>query len=113
MPAERIASRSVAFFLLKSSVNFIAVAVLGTIMALGLVGPELSLWLTALPAAGAMLVIAAVLVVPRLGLGGPVPADAGRTRKATKAVRKALVGGTREAAKILSGARKATRRSPR
>ena len=71
MPAERIASRSVAFFLIKSSVNFIAVAVLGTIMALGLVGPDLSLWLTALPAAGAVLVIAAVLVVPRLGLGGP------------------------------------------
>ena len=47
MPAERIASRSVAFFLIKSSVNFVAVAVLGTIMALGLVGPELSLWLTA------------------------------------------------------------------
>ena len=51
MPAERIARRSVAFFLIKSSVNFVAVAVLGTIMALGLVGPDLSLWLTALPAA--------------------------------------------------------------
>ena len=38
-PRERIASRSVAFFLIKSSVNFIAVAVLGTVMALGLVGP--------------------------------------------------------------------------
>ena len=36
MPAERIASRSVAFFLIKSSVNFVAVAVLGTVMALGL-----------------------------------------------------------------------------
>ena len=29
MPAERIARRSVAFFLIKSSVNFVAVAVLG------------------------------------------------------------------------------------
>ena len=35
MPAERIAHRSVAFFMIKSSVNFVAVAVLGTIMALG------------------------------------------------------------------------------
>ena len=69
MPAERIASRSVAFFIIKSSVNFVAVAVLGTVMALGLVGPELSLWLTAVPAVGATLVIAAVLVVPRLGVG--------------------------------------------
>ena len=51
MDGERIARRSVAFFLIKSSVNFLAVAVIGTAMALGLVGPELSLWLTAFPAA--------------------------------------------------------------
>ena len=101
MPAERIASRSVAFFLIKSSVNFIAVAVLGTVMALGLLGPDLSLWLTALPAAGAVLVIAAVLAVPRLGVGPPVSTDAGRTRKAMREVRKALVGGTGEAVLIV------------
>ena len=45
MPADRIARRSVAFFLIKSSVNFVAVAVLGTLMAVGLVGPHLSLLL--------------------------------------------------------------------
>jgi uncharacterized protein (TIRG00374 family) len=101
MPAQRIASRSVAFFLIKSSVNFIAVAVLGTVMALGLVGPELSPWLTAVPAAGALLVIAAVLVVPRLGVGAPVSADAGRTRKAMREVRKALVGGVAEAVQMV------------
>jgi uncharacterized protein (TIRG00374 family) len=101
MPAERIASRSVAFFLIKSSINFIAVAVLGTVMALGLFGPDLSLWLTALPAAGALLVIAAVLVVPRLGIGDPASADAGRTRRAMWHVRKALVGGTGEAVQIV------------
>jgi uncharacterized protein (TIRG00374 family) len=101
MPAERIASRSVAFFLIKSSVNFVAVAVLGTIMALGLVGPDLSPWLTAVPAAGAMLVIAAILVVPRLGVGEPAAEDAGRTRRAMQHVRKALVGGTREAVQIV------------
>jgi uncharacterized protein (TIRG00374 family) len=101
MPAQRIASRSVAFFLIKSSVNFVAVALLGTVMALGLLGPDLSLWLTAVPAAGALLVIAAVLVVPRLGIGAPVSDDAGRTRKATHEVRKALVGGTREAVQMV------------
>jgi uncharacterized protein (TIRG00374 family) len=101
MPAHRIASRSVAFFLIKSSVNFIAVAVLGTVMAVGLLGPDLSLWLTALPAAGALLVIAAVLVVPRLGVGAPISADAGRTRRAMREVRKALVGGAREAVQIV------------
>jgi uncharacterized membrane protein YbhN (UPF0104 family) len=101
MPAERIARRSVAFFIIKSSVNFIAVAVLGTVMALGLLGPDLSLWLTAVPAAGALLVIAAVLVVPRLGPGPPVPAGAGRTRRAIREVRRALVSGTHEAVQLV------------
>jgi len=101
MPTEQIARRSVAFFLIKSSVNFVAVAVVGTIMAVGLAGPDKSLWLTAVPAAGASLVIAAVLVVPRLGAGRAVPADAGRTRRALREVRKALVGGTAEAVQIV------------
>ena len=101
MPPQRIASRSVAFFLLKSSVNFIAVAVLGTVMAIGLLGPALSPWLTAVPAAGALLVIVAVLVVPRLGVGAPLHAGAGRTRRTIREVRKALVGGTREAVQIM------------
>ena len=35
MPGDHIARRSVAFFLIKSSVNFVAVAVLGALMALG------------------------------------------------------------------------------
>jgi uncharacterized membrane protein YbhN (UPF0104 family) len=91
----------VAFFLIKSSVNFIAVAVLGTVMALGLAGPDLSLWLTAVPAAGALLVIAAVLLVPRLGAGAPVSADAGRLRRATQAVRTAVASGTAEAVHML------------
>jgi uncharacterized membrane protein YbhN (UPF0104 family) len=101
MPTERIASRSVAFFLIKSSVNFIAVAVLGAVMALHLAGPHLSPWLTALPAAAAVVLIAAVLVVPRLRAGGPVPHDAGRLRKAWGHARAALIGGTREAVQII------------
>jgi uncharacterized protein (TIRG00374 family) len=100
MSPQRIASRSVAFFLIKSSVNFIAVAVLGVVMAVGLLGPALSPWLTAVPAAGAVMAMAALLVVPRVGVGGSVPADAGRTRKAMREMRKALVGGTGEAVQI-------------
>jgi len=101
MPAEQIARRSVAFFLIKSSVNFVAVAVVGTVMAIGLAGPDKSLWLTAAPAVGASLVIAAVLLVPRFGVGRPAPADSGRMRRALHEVRKALVGGTAEAVRIL------------
>jgi uncharacterized membrane protein YbhN (UPF0104 family) len=101
MPGEQIARRSVAFFLIKSSVNFVAVAVVGTVMALGLAGPDLSPWLTAAPAVGATLVIAAVLLVPRFGAGPDVPPGAGRTRRALHEVRKALVGGTSEAVQIV------------
>jgi uncharacterized protein (TIRG00374 family) len=77
------------------------VALLGTLLAMGVLGPDLSPWLTVAPAAGALLVIVAVLVVPRLGIAGPVPPDATRVRKAMREVRNALVGGTREAVQIL------------
>ena len=56
-------------------------------MALGLVGPELSLWLTAFPAVVAALAIAAVVVIPRLGPGPsrtgltPHGCDAGSRRR--------------------------------
>ena len=78
MDGRRIARRSVAFFLIKSGVNFLAVAVLGAVMALGLLGPELSLWLTAFPAAMAALTIGAVAAIPRLGPGrAPDPTPPG------------------------------------
>jgi uncharacterized membrane protein YbhN (UPF0104 family) len=101
MPADRVARRSVAFFLIKSSVNFVAVAVLGTLMAVGLVGPHRSLLLTALPAALSVAVIAVVLAVPRLGPGADAPAGASRLRRAVVAARRALIGGTGEAVEIL------------
>ena len=101
MPAERIARRSVAFFLLKSSVNFVAVAVLGTLMAVGIVGPHQSLLLTAVPAACAALVIFLVLGIPRLGPGEEAADDAGRIPRTLVSVRRALIGGTAEAVQIL------------
>jgi uncharacterized membrane protein YbhN (UPF0104 family) len=101
MPADKIARRSVAFFIIKSSVNFVAVAVVGTVMALHLAGPHLSPWLTAFPAAGALAVILVILAVPRLGTGNAASAGAGRTRRAVSAARRALVGGTEEAGAIL------------
>jgi uncharacterized protein (TIRG00374 family) len=101
MPAERIARRSVAFFLLKSAVNFAAVTVLGTLMAVGIVGPHKSLLLTALPAAGAALVIALVLMIPRLGPGEDAAEDAGQVARALVSMRRALIGGTAEAVEIL------------
>jgi uncharacterized membrane protein YbhN (UPF0104 family) len=100
MAGQRIARRSVAFFLIKSGVNFVAVAVLGTAMALGL-GPHLSPWLTALPGALAALVIAGVIAIPRLGPGEDPGPDASRSRRWTYATRRAVIDGTSEAFQIL------------
>lgn len=66
MPAEEIARRSVAFFIIKSSVNFVAVFVVGMLMFLG-VGPSTPVWLTLVPAILALAVLAAV---PLLGVLG-------------------------------------------
>src|SRR6188768_1399866 len=56
MNVDHIARRSVAFFLIKSSVNFVAVAVLGIVAFCG-VGPDLSPALTILPACLAIALI--------------------------------------------------------
>jgi uncharacterized protein (TIRG00374 family) len=101
MPADRIARRSVAFFLIKSSVNFVAVGLIGTLMAVGLVGPHVSILLTALPAALAVLAIAAVLLVPRLGPGEKPGPDAGRLARWVSAARRSLISGTSEAVELV------------
>jgi uncharacterized membrane protein YbhN (UPF0104 family) len=101
MDGERIARRSVAFFLIKSGVNFLAVAVIGTALAVGLLGPDQPLWLTALPAGLAALAIAVVAALPRLGSGEPPGPDASLPRRGLNASRRALVSGISEAGKIL------------
>src|SRR3954471_15217210 len=101
MGGERIARRSVAFFLIKSGVNFIAVALLGFALAFGLLGPELSLWLTLFPAVMATLALVAVAALPRLGPGERLPSDAPRLQRGLNATRRAVIEGTGEAGKIL------------
>jgi len=100
MDSDRIARRSVAFFLIKSGVNFVAVAVLGTAMALGL-GPDLSPWLTIVPAVGASLVIALALAIPRLGPGPGADPDDSWAKRAVAASRRALTTGASEGVAIL------------
>ena len=101
MSADRIARRSVAFFLIKSSVNFVAVAVIGAVWAVGLIGPDISLVGTALPAAAAILVIALVLLVRRLGPGTPPGPEASGLRRALSATRRSLIEGTGEAVELV------------
>lgn len=101
MAPERVARRSVAFFVIKSSVNFVAVAVLGTLLAVGALGPDLPLWLTLGPALLSALAIAAVVALPALGPGRPPGADAGRLERAASAVRRSVIGGVQEAIAIV------------
>lgn len=101
MPAERIAHRSVAFFLIKSSVNFVAVAALGFAWWSGLFGPEESFWLTGLPALMSALLIAAVLVLPRLVTAPSAPSGAGRMRAFLAKAWEAVLTGSRESVEIV------------
>jgi uncharacterized membrane protein YbhN (UPF0104 family) len=100
MPADKIARRSVAFLLIKSSVNFFAVAIIGALTAVGLLGPHRSLWLTAVPAALAAAAIGLVAAVPRIGPGRDPASDASKFTRAVSAARKALIGGTAEAVEL-------------
>ena len=100
MDGGRIARRSVAFFLIKSGVNFAAVVVIGTAMALG-VGSDQPLWLTALPAAMAAAAIALVAVVSRAGPGPEPGPDASRLRRVVVGIRVAIPDGAGEAFEIL------------
>ena len=100
MDGPRIARRSVAFFLIKSGVNFLAVSVIGVALAVG-VGPDLSLWLTAVPAAAAALVIGAVALLPRIGPGSPPGPEASRLSRGVSHTRTAVIDGTTEAFQIL------------
>jgi uncharacterized membrane protein YbhN (UPF0104 family) len=63
MPGDQIATRSIAFFLIKCAANFAAVAVVGVVMWVG-VGPSLSPALTILPAVLAVVVMGAVAALP-------------------------------------------------
>lgn len=62
-PLQRIAERSLVMFLLTSAINVGAVAVVGLLMGLGLLGGTTNPLLTLLPAAAAFAAIAATLAV--------------------------------------------------
>jgi uncharacterized membrane protein YbhN (UPF0104 family) len=98
MPAERIGRRTVAFYVLTSGVNFATAALAGGLLALGVLAGGGSLAFTAGPAAGAALVIASVLALPRLiaTRAGARP-RAGRAGRVLASARGALVGGIRDA----------------
>jgi uncharacterized membrane protein YbhN (UPF0104 family) len=92
MPSDQIATRSVAFFLIKCAANFAAVAVVGVVLWLGIGSPELSPALTILPAALAVAVMVAVASLPLLlgrarGAGRVARAARGLGRGVSEALR--------------------------
>ena len=106
MPADRIGPRTVAFFLITSSVNFAAVIVAGAGLAIGLLPGDVAL-LTAL--APALLAAAALVVIaaaPRL-IGSRSAARAGRLRTALAKGRAYLLDGVRDTIELLGSGRPA------
>jgi uncharacterized protein (TIRG00374 family) len=95
MPGPVVARRSVAFLLIKSSVNFVAVGVIGVVMFAG-VGPHLSPALTLLPAIASAGAIVAIVFVGRLSRR---VADSSRTR--LRVALAALADGVEEAGVLL------------
>ena len=101
MDADRIARRSVAFFLIKSSVNFVAVAIIGLLMSCSLFGVDEPWTLTLLPALMSIAVIVAVMVIPRFGPGADPDPGASRSTRFIAASRRALINGTEGAIEIV------------
>ena len=98
MPAERIGRRTVAFYVLTSSVNFATAAVAGALLTVGVLAGGGSIALTAGPALAAALVIAAVLSLPRvLASRTATRPRAGRAGRVLATVRGALNAGVRDA----------------
>jgi uncharacterized membrane protein YbhN (UPF0104 family) len=100
VPRSFAASRTVALFLLTSAVSFLAIALAGLGVATGLLSGDAALSLTLLPAAGALLVVAGVVLLPRLLR----PADArpeGRLRGAAWNARIYLRDGVASSAGLL------------
>jgi uncharacterized membrane protein YbhN (UPF0104 family) len=104
MPAERIGRRTVAFFLITSSINFGAVILAGIGLGTGLLSGEVAT-ATGLVAAGlAAVAVAVLLFVPRL-IDRAEPTDSGRLRAALARGRGYLADGIRDAVRLFGSGR--------
>ncbi len=104
MPAERIGRRTVAFFLITSSVNFAAVIFAGLGLGLGLLPGEVALATAVIPAVLAAAALAAIALSPRL-LDGAEAGSTGRIRRAIAKGRGYAADGIRDAISLLGSGR--------
>jgi uncharacterized membrane protein YbhN (UPF0104 family) len=107
MTTDHIARRSVAFFLITSSMNFLCIVLAGAAVATGVLSGETSLALAAVPAGLALLTIAAVLALPRVlpDQPGPARAGAGRARRAVARAGATVADGVRDSVWLLRSGR--------
>ncbi len=106
MPAERIGRRTVAFFLLTSSINFVAVIVAGVGLATGALPGDVALLTALVPATLAALGVAAMALSPRL-LDGERGCGRGRLCAAVVKGRGYLADGIRDAIAVVGERRAA------
>jgi uncharacterized membrane protein YbhN (UPF0104 family) len=100
MPRGFAASRTVALFLVTSLVSFAALIVAGLGVATGLLSGEAALVATLLPAVGALVVIVAVALLPRL-IRGDGERPTGRVRGTLWSVRNHLSDGVEASGALL------------
>jgi uncharacterized membrane protein YbhN (UPF0104 family) len=106
MPAERIGRRTVAFFLITSSINFGAVIVAGLALGTGLLDADVAA-IVALGAAGlATLFVATLLLIPRLVDRTETESPpSGRLRSALAKGRGYMADGIRDAVRLFASGR--------
>ncbi|MDX6690961.1 MAG: putative heme transporter [Solirubrobacteraceae bacterium] len=97
MPTDHAARRTVALYVLTSSVNFVTAALAGGLLALGILSGSASLGLTAGPAALAVLTMAAALRLPRVLPAGRTRESGGHLARLIASASTALAGGIEDA----------------
>jgi uncharacterized membrane protein YbhN (UPF0104 family) len=104
MPAERIGRRTVAFFLITSSINFVAVIFAGFGLGTGLLSGEVAALTAVVPALLASAALIALAVAPRV-LDRGADAGAGRLHAALARGRGYLADGIRDAIALFAAGR--------
>lgn len=111
MSPERIARRSVAFFVLTSAANFAVAIIVGGLLAIGVLDTDRGLAWTLGPAVAAALVFAGVVelarVLPHQRDAARTAAGTGRVARLTKLSGGALGDGLRDAGELLKAGRPA------
>ncbi|MFL5869630.1 MAG: flippase-like domain-containing protein [Solirubrobacterales bacterium] len=104
MPADRIGRRTVAFFLITSSINFGAVIVAGVALGTGVLDADVAAVIALGAASLAALFVATLLLIPRLADRAQA-APTGRVRSALARGREYLADGIRDAVRLFGSGR--------